>query len=188
MAPRKGWFPVPRHALALLRENLGEGHRPATLVFLALCDLCNEGRSDTFDATLGIIGHRAGVSRSTACKGLALCKNYGLVTSRQNKAGRMLEANTYTLNVVSEPKPPKNTTPSVKTRASKTTEGINKPSLKREGSIEIKNLIKRSAAFPAPPSPDGGGPEAASERTGHANGGHTCPAVDPNSWEGIHQP
>jgi hypothetical protein len=67
LSPRRGYFPVYRADIARIKEHDGLVSTPVLVsVWIALSDLANEHRSPCFTASIGVIRHRAGVSRRTA--------------------------------------------------------------------------------------------------------------------------
>jgi len=104
LTPRHGWYKLWRADIARIRE-LGERDDvsiscPVLIaVWSALSDIANEKNSTTFDATIGIIRSRAGVSRRTAFDALKVLESLGLVARNQNKNAdnSHLDANTWTI-------------------------------------------------------------------------------------------
>src|SRR5690348_1096051 len=91
LTPRRGYFKLHRADIARIRE-LGENDtiKVSTAVLIAvwqaLCDIANEKRSTTFTVGIGIIRHRAGVSRRTAFSAIKVLESHlQMVAHLQNK-------------------------------------------------------------------------------------------------------
>lgn len=64
LTSRRGWFRVERHDLELLREHTST---PAALaVWIAMLDLANGSRGDSFTANIALIAHKARIGYRTA--------------------------------------------------------------------------------------------------------------------------
>lgn len=147
LTPRRGFFPLHRADIARIRE-LGESDDEGVsipvliAVWAALCDIANETHSTRFDVGVGIIRHRAGVSRKTAFNALAVLERRLKMLKRTenirktDKGKKVQEDNTYTIFQTKErakgrenkalPQSNKNPTPSVNEEALPVHTGFNK--------------------------------------------------------------
>ena len=94
----KGWFPVHRMDLQIIRQNFGADRRyeGVRIVFDALCDMANARRRATFEAPINLIAHVAGVKYKTAQARLRDLEGCGLVKI-QNPRGALDTPREYTL-------------------------------------------------------------------------------------------
>ena len=96
------WLWVEKKALAMITDTFSESKPKqagnARSVYVSLCQIASDERSDTFTVNKALIAYKAGVSVKTVERLLPDLEALGLVTIRPNKAAGMFKtANTYTL-------------------------------------------------------------------------------------------
>ncbi len=81
---RFGFFSIHREDCARIIDNCDGSPLAALAVWMALEDLANEHQATTFDASIGIIRTRAGVSRASLFSALAKLEGFGMVKHQRN--------------------------------------------------------------------------------------------------------
>lgn len=90
LSARRGWLKVQRPDLVLIREQgaaeTGSVSVPAMIaIWIALVDLADEHRTETFTVAIGLIGFRAGLGRRHTVSALEVLERLGLLCRTPNR-------------------------------------------------------------------------------------------------------
>jgi hypothetical protein len=150
LAPRAGWFRLYRADVARIREHGaddGGTSSSATLlaVWVALNDLANEHQDTTFTVGMGLIAHRAGVSRRSAQYAFPRLEALGMLKRRHNKVHQRRHApSTWTIYP---------TAPPVADNATPYSKECHTPMAKDEALLLRTSIKKEKKAFAANTQP-----------------------------------
>ncbi len=100
---RYGWFRVHRADIARIVQHCQPGKSASVIcTWLALLDMANQRKAESFDVGVGVLCSISGLSRRTIFDTFKVLENLGLLSRRKNpsQAGKFFDETTYSVKPV----------------------------------------------------------------------------------------